>query len=500
MTEPVVNEWRNVSFTPARVERPDSVEAIKKIVKDAREAGQKIKVIGGRHSMNNIFKADGIVVDLCKLNRVLSIDPLTHIVEVEADVTLGDAIVACANKGLHFPSLGSWYSQSIAGAIATSTHGSSLHHGSLSDMVLEVEAVLADGSVQRFSGNSNEMKAMRCHLGRLGILTKVKLQLGAAFSLNCAITRHPCRAAFRQILSTARSQEYVNMLWIPDFDMADLRVLTRLPLRPRNQAALNLEHSYMRKSMLRLRLEDVLSFFAAHLYQLLPRWYGMRYCRLVQESFFEDQGVIDNSYRVFLYDAYREPTENHRLRMILNVEYAFDVSKPEDEDKPDKPEEDKLEALLLEVREKLKEFRAKGVYLNYPRINIRFAQKSDKTLIGMNADRDTAYVGLYVLGSVQHRRQIPIAEAVEKIFLEHGGRPHWGKYNYLTSPRDKDTYKATYKGLAAFEAVRKTLDPDRMFSADRDMFDDLDRFERPPIGEMIKSVFGSKDYWQIRLL
>jgi hypothetical protein len=32
------------------------------------------------------------------------------------------------------------------------------------------------------------------------------------------------------------------------------------------------------------------------------------------------------------------------------------------------------------------------------------------------------------------------------------------------------------------------------------MFDDLDRFERPPIGEMIKSVFGSEDYWQIRLL
>jgi hypothetical protein len=207
--------------------------------------------------------------------------------------------------------------------------------------------------------------------------------------------------------------------------------------------------------------------------------------------------VIDNSYRVFLYDLYREPTENHRLRMILNVEYAFDVSEPEDEDKP---EEDKLEPLLLEVREKLKEFRAKGSYLNYPRINIRFAQKSDKMLIGMNADRDTAYVGLYVLGSVQHRRQIPIAEAVEKIFLAHGGRPHWGKYSYLTSMRDKDTYRATYKGLAAFEAVRRTLDPDGMFSGDRDMFDDLDRFERPPIGEMIKSVFGSEDYWQIRLL
>lgn len=495
MTRPVLtNEFRNVSFTPAEVKKPQDVKELLKIVKDAREAGHKIKVIGGRHSMNNIFKTDGIIVDLSNLNRVLSIDPENYVVEIEAGLTLGEAIVACANKGLHFPSLGSWYSQSIAGAIATSTHGSSLSHGSLSDMVLEVEAVLADGSLRRFSGDNDDMRAMRCHLGRLGILTKVKLQLEPAFSLNCAITRLPCKMAFRHVQEIARSQEYFNMLWIPDFDMADLRVLKRMPLRPRNQAALDLEHSYMKRSMLSLRVEDVFSFFAAHFYQLLPRWYGMRYCRLVQNAFFEDQGVIDNSYRVFLYDAYREPTENHRLRMILNVEYAFAVNELE----PRRNNE--VEPLLYAVRKKLEELRARGYYLCYPRINVRFARKSDATLIGMNADRDTAYVGLYVLGSVQHRRQIPIAEAIEKIFLEHGGRPHWGKYSYLTSPEHKDTYKATYKGLAAFEAVRSKLDPNGMFSAKTDMYDDLDRFERPPIWAMIKSVFGSEDYWQIRLL
>jgi FAD/FMN-containing dehydrogenase len=482
VTKPFVNEWRNVSFTPARMEWPNTVEEVQAIVNKARADGQKIKVVGGRHSMNNIFKTDGIIVDLCNLNRVLSIDPQNHIVEVEAGLTLGEAIVACANKGLHFPSLGSWYSQSIAGAIATSTHGSSLSHGSLSDMVLEVEAVLANGSLRRFSGDDDEMKAMRCHLGRLGILTKVKLQLGPAFSLNCAITRLPCDMAFRPIVDTAKSHEYFNMLWIPDFDMADLRVLTRLPLRPRNQAALNLEHSYMKRSMLSLRLEDVGSFFSSHLYQLLPKWYGMRYCRLVQNSFFEDQGVIDNSYRVFLYDAYREPTENHRLRMILNVEYAFDV--------------DELETLLDEMRKKLEEFRSHRYYLCYPRINVRFAPKSDATLIGMNADRDTAYVGLYVLGSVRHRRQIPIAEAIEEIFLKHHGRPHWGKYRYLTSKK----YEETYSGLAAFEAVRQKLDPTGVFSAKTDMYDDLNPFETPPIGAMIRSVFSSEDYWQIRLL
>jgi hypothetical protein len=97
---------------------------------------------------------------------------------------------------------------------------------------------------------------------------------------------------------------------------------------------------------------------------------------------------------------------------------------------------------------------------------------------------------------VRHQRQIPIAEAVEKIFLKHDGRPHWGKYRYLTSRE----YERTYNGLPAFEAVRSTLDPNGMFSAEKDMFDNLNRFERPPIGAMIRSVFASDDYWQIRLL
>ena len=34
--------------------------------------------------MNNIFRTDGILVDLRRLNRVLSIDPETGVVEVEA--------------------------------------------------------------------------------------------------------------------------------------------------------------------------------------------------------------------------------------------------------------------------------------------------------------------------------------------------------------------------------------------------------------------------------
>jgi FAD/FMN-containing dehydrogenase len=433
--------------------------------------------------MNHIFRTDSILLDLRKLNRVVVNGK--EEVELGAGTTLGDAIMACANNAtekLHFPSLGSWYSQTIAGAIATSTHGSSLVHGSLSDIVCEVEAVLADGNVRRFSGDSEEMKAMRCHLGRLGILTKVKLKLGQPFALCCSITRHPSQSAFQQILNTARSNDYVSMLWVPHIEMANIRVLTRLD-HPRNQAALDLERSFMRRSTLGFRIEDVGFYFAGHLYQLMPRLYGERYCRFIERAFFDDQGVIDASYRVFLYDLYREPTENHRLRMIMNVEYAFDV--------------DKLEELLDDMRELLEDFRRDGCYLNYPRVHVRFAPESDQTLIGLNAGRETAYVGIYVLGSVRHRLQIPIAEAIEELFVEHHGRPHWGKYRYLQSQKYTKTYGHR---LDVFEKVRLRLDPHAMFSDEKDMFDSLERFERAPLGAMVRSVFDPEEYQPIRLL
>jgi hypothetical protein len=482
MTEPCENAWKNVRFTPAAIAYPQTVGEVQAIINGARTAGQKIKAVGGRHSMNHVFRTGGVLVDLSGMKELLSCDPTTGIVEVEAGCTLGDIIVQCAQHQWHFPSLGSWYTQSIAGAIATSTHGSSLAYGSLSEVVLEVEAVLADGSVQRFSAPSDELKAMRCHLGRLGILTKVKLQLQPAFSLSCKIQSESAPDAFRQILHTVRSNDYVSLLWIPDSDRACIRVLTREIHGPPNQVAENLEKRFLDRSTLSYWAEDIGLFIFGHLYLTFPTLLSRAYSRRVEAAFCDDDGVVDTSYRVFLYDQYREPTENHRLRMIMNVEYAFDVAQ--------------LEPLLKEIRTRLAELRERRQYLNYPRVHVRFAKKSEATLMGLNADRDTAYVGIYVVGSVRHRSQIPIAEAIEETFLRYDGRPHWGKYRYLASR----SFEASYGAVHQFERVRGALDPTGMFSEETDMFDGLDRFEQAPIGSMLLSLVDPEEYQDIKCL
>jgi len=75
-----------------------------------------------------------------------------------------------------------WFvSQTIAGAVATGSHGSSLGYGSLSSpqQLLGLELVLADGSVRRFNPTSHPFifKALRVSVGRLGVITRVKLRI-----------------------------------------------------------------------------------------------------------------------------------------------------------------------------------------------------------------------------------------------------------------------------------------------------------------------------------
>ena len=69
--------------------------------------------------------------------------------------------------------------QTVAGAVATGTHGSSLKYGSFSNQVLAVKVILANGTTVEISEESHPflMKAFRVNVGRLGVVTDVKLKI-----------------------------------------------------------------------------------------------------------------------------------------------------------------------------------------------------------------------------------------------------------------------------------------------------------------------------------
>ncbi len=100
------------------------------------------------------------------------------------------------------------------------------------------------------------------------------------------------------------------------------------------------------------------------------------------------------------------------------------------------------------------------------------------------------------MASIRHKPQIPVARAIEQVMIDHGGRPHWGKFRYLTS----DDYQRTYPHLAEFQAMRAELDPTGMFSDGLDIYRDLDNFEKPPLRRIFRSLFAGDTYTPVRIL
>uniref|UniRef100_A0A383W3X5 J domain-containing protein n=1 Tax=Tetradesmus obliquus TaxID=3088 RepID=A0A383W3X5_TETOB len=69
--------------------------------------------------------------------------------------------------------------QSVAGAVATGTHGSSMEHNSMSNQVLALDVILANGTRRTFTNETDPflMRAFRVSVGKLGILARVQFRI-----------------------------------------------------------------------------------------------------------------------------------------------------------------------------------------------------------------------------------------------------------------------------------------------------------------------------------
>jgi D-lactate dehydrogenase (cytochrome) len=90
-----------------------------------------------------------VLLNLSKLNRVRSIDPIGMTATVEAGVVLADLHAAVAREDLYFPlSMGSEGSCQLGGNLSTNAGGLAvLKYGMAGELCLGLEVVLADGQV-----------------------------------------------------------------------------------------------------------------------------------------------------------------------------------------------------------------------------------------------------------------------------------------------------------------------------------------------------------------
>ncbi|MCC3374442.1 FAD-binding protein [Cohnella sp. REN36] len=170
----------NYRYLAAELLEPESVEQVQEQV----GRGSRIKVLGTRHSFNGIADTEGSHLSLSKLNRVVALDPESRSVTVEGGIRYGELGRYLHERGYALHNLASLPHISVAGAIATATHGSGDRHGNLATAVRALELVAADGERVALSRGDEDFDGAVVHLGALGVVTQVTLDVVPAFEVS----------------------------------------------------------------------------------------------------------------------------------------------------------------------------------------------------------------------------------------------------------------------------------------------------------------------------
>ncbi|KKY26942.1 putative sugarlactone [Diplodia seriata] len=431
--------------------RPQSLAEIQKAVVLARRCRRRITLVGCGHSPSDLTCTSAWMMNLDRYNKIERIDREKGVVHVQAGIRLYQLNEAALEHGLTMPNLGSINQQSIVGAMATGTHGSSLKHGLLSGAVRSLRMVLANGSVVLCSAEQNVdlFRAALVSLGALGIIVEVEYQMIPQAKIEWEQTLKPLSyvlAKWDQDLWTKK--EFTRVWWCPYMKRAIIwsAEKTDKPLRPAVSSWYGGSvgfHTY-----------HVLLWLANYIPPILPaiEWFvfGMQY------------GFSDDTTTSAV-----EPMHTGLLMNCLYSQFVNEWALPLHKG----PEAiTRLSAWIHGDEETARiPVPSRGVWVHCP-IEVRVADTSRPTsqprpfLDPSCADGPTLYLNAtlyrpYHADPPCHARYY---EAFEWLMRDLGARPHWAK-NF----RHVDhALLATLYGpdLDAFLAVRRRVDPDGMFA------------------------------------
>lgn len=156
---------------------------MQEIVASAAAGGHRVRAAGARHSFSSIGATDGALITMDDLAAVTALDPAASTVTVEAGIRYSDLVPTLHEHGLALHNLASLPHLSVAGAIATATHGSGDRNQNLAGAVRSIDVVDARGEIVRIDRGTDDGSAAIVGLGGFGIVARVTLEVGPTFDV-----------------------------------------------------------------------------------------------------------------------------------------------------------------------------------------------------------------------------------------------------------------------------------------------------------------------------
>ena len=418
--------WTNWSGTvharPSATVLPEREEDLVAVVRRAAAEGMPVRAVGAGHSASEVAVSDGgCLVRFDRYDRVLSLDPAGMRVTVQAGVRLGALSEHLAEHGLALANLGSIADQTLAGAIATGTHGTGLRYGAIDQQVVGMTLVTAGGEVQALEGDL--LLAGRVGLGALGLVSTLTVQCVPAFDLAVETGCLPFDAALDG-LDDLLGADHSRLWWFPHTDAIQVWRAQRLPRDagadgvarpPRERTSSSTVHE--------------LGLWATSFVPALTPVLNRR----LQRHFYSRGGQARGR-------------SDHLLTFPITMrqrvlEFGIPI--------------ERAGAALRRLRDAI----ARDGHTAHSPVEVRFAPANDAWL-SMAYGRETCYIGVIVYRpfgrSIAHERYFRMADA---LLAELGGRPHWGKVHF----HEAAALRRAYPAWDRFQAVRRRLDPDGAF-------------------------------------
>jgi xylitol oxidase len=195
-------------------------------VQELVAAADRLKALGSRHSFNDVADSPGEQLSLEAMPMELTIDREASTVTVNAGARYGAFAERLHDEGFAVHNLASLPHISVAGAVATGTHGSGDRNGNLPTAVAGLELVTADGSLVTVRRGDADFGGAVVSLGALGIVTRVTLDIEPTFLVRQDVYENLAwstlgehfdeitSAAYSVSLFTNWSDAGINQMWL----------------------------------------------------------------------------------------------------------------------------------------------------------------------------------------------------------------------------------------------------------------------------------------------
>lgn len=177
----------NVTYRAAAVEHPSSLDGVREVI----SRGGPLRVLGTRHCFNDIADTAGSLFALDALPIEIDVSEDRGSVRVSGGARYGDIAPVLEAEGLALSNLASLPHISVAGAIATGTHGSGDRIGSLSSTVRALTILTAGGEIRRLARGDADFNGAVVSLGALGVVLDLTLDVEPTYRVAQHVYEQP---------------------------------------------------------------------------------------------------------------------------------------------------------------------------------------------------------------------------------------------------------------------------------------------------------------------